>query len=325
MIVVTGAAGFIGSNVVAMLNEQGRDDVVVCDWLRQDGRWQNLRKRMFRNFLPPDELIDFLGKSTPEAVIHLGANSSTTASDGDEVMRVNFRFTLSLLDYCAAQGVSFIYASTAATYGDGSGGFVDDDSLVALKKLRPLNLYGWSKHLIDQIVAERVEKGLPLPPKCIGLKYFNVYGQNEYHKADMISVVGKSYGAAVRGEVVDLFKSHRSDYDDGGQLRDFIYVDDVAAVTVWFLNHGPSHGIFNVGTGLAATFREFAEALFAAVGQVPRIRYRPMPERLQERYQYFTQASIEKLRQAGYKAPFSTVATGVERYVSYLRSSDPYR
>ena len=324
MIVVTGAAGFIGSNVVAALNERGRDDLVLCDRVGQDLRWQNLRKRTFRDLVPPDQLLPHLSRQRPEAIVHLGANSSTTTRDADEIMRVNFRFTLDLIDFCAREGVKLVYASSAATYGDGENGFVDDGSLAALKKLRPLNLYGWSKHLIDKIVAERREKGLPLPPKCIGLKYFNVYGQNEYHKGSMVSVVGKNYARAASGEAVELFKSHRGGYDDGEQSRDFIYVDDAVAVTLWMIENGPAHGVFNVGVGVAASFRALVEALFAAIKREPNIRFAPMPEALRDRYQYYSRASLANLRAAGYTGRFTPVSEGVARYVEYLRSADPY-
>ncbi|MBV9290297.1 MAG: ADP-glyceromanno-heptose 6-epimerase [Hyphomicrobiales bacterium] len=325
MIVVTGAAGFIGSNVVAMLNEQGRDDLVLCDRLGQDLRWQNLRKRTFRDFVPPDQLLPYLGRRRPEAIVHLGANSSTTTTDAEELMRGNFRFTLDLIDYCTREGVRLVYASSAATYGDGENGFVDDGSLAALKKLRPLNLYGWSKHLIDKIVAERREKGLPLPPKCIGLKYFNVYGQNEYHKGAMISVVGRNYARAAAGEPVELFKSCREGFADGEQSRDFIYVDDAVAVTVWMMDSGPAHGLFNVGVGAAASFRALVEALFAAVGREPNIRFVPMPEALRDRYQYYSRAALDNLRATGYGGAFAPVAEGVANYVKYLKSVDRYR
>ena len=325
MIVVTGAAGFIGSNLVWALNEAGRDDVVVCDWLGKDQRWLNLRKRMFRDFVFPENLIDFCRREKPEAILHMGANSSTTASDGDEILRVNSKFTLALIDHCAAAGASLIYASSAATYGEGENGFVDDDSLAALKRLRPLNLYGWSKHLVDLVVAERREKRLPLPPKCVGLKYFNVYGPNEYHKAAMMSVVGKVYETAAQGGDVELFKSHRVGVEDGGQRRDFVSVDDVVKTTLWFLDHGPAHGLFNVGAGRATTFSAFVEALFKAMGKPPRIRYVPMPEALRERYQYFTEASLANLRCAGYSAPFATVDEGVAAYVGYLAGADRWR
>ena len=325
MIVVTGAAGFIGSNIVAALNELGRDDLVICDRLGQDLRWQNLRKRTFRDFVPVAQLLAQLGRIRPEAILHLGANSSTTTTDGDELMRVNFKYTLDLVDYCAREEVKLVYASSAATYGDGENGFDDDDSLAALKRLRPLNLYGWSKHLIDKIVAERREKKLPLPPKCVGLKYFNVYGQNEYHKGGMISVVGKNYARVAADETVELFKSHREGYADGEQSRDFIYVDDAVAVTLWVMDNGPAHGVFNVGTGVAASFRALVEALFKAVEREPNIRYVPMPEALRDRYQYFSCASLGNLRAAGYEGAFAPIAEGVARYVRYLKSTDPYR
>ena len=325
MIVVTGAAGFIGSNLVWALNEAGRDDVVVCDWLGKDERWLNLRKRMFRDFVFPENLIDFCRREKPEAILHMGANSSTTSSDGDEILRVNTKFTLALIDHCAAAGASLIYASSAATYGAGESGFVDDDRLAALKKLRPLNLYGWSKHLVDLIVAERREKGLPLPPKCVGLKFLNVYGPNEYHKGAMMSVVGKVYETAAQGGEVELFKSHRAGVEDGGQSRDFVSVDDVVKTTLWFLDHGPAHGLYNVGAGRATTFRAFVEALFKALGKPPRIRYVPTPESLRDRYQYFTEASLANLRRAGYAAPFATVEEGVAAYVGRLGGDDRWR
>jgi ADP-L-glycero-D-manno-heptose 6-epimerase len=240
-------------------------------------------------------------------------------------MRVNFKYTLNLIDYCTREGVKLIYASSAATYGDGENGFDDDGSLEALKKLRPLNLYGWSKHLIDKIVAERREKNLPLPPKCIGLKYFNVYGQNEYHKGGMISIVGKNFARATAGEAVELFKSHREGYADGEQSRDFVYIDDAVAVTLWLMDNGPEHGVFNVGAGCTVSFRELVEALFKAIGRKPNIRYVPMPDALRERYQYFSCASLGNLRAAGYKGTFAPVTDGVTRYVRYLESADPYR
>jgi ADP-L-glycero-D-manno-heptose 6-epimerase len=326
MIVVTGAAGFIGSNVVAALNDKGRNDIVVCDWLGHDERWQNLRKRMFRDYVFPDRLMDFLRDAgRVDAVIHMGANSSTTATDGDAIVRTNFQASLALLDWCADRKVPLIYASSAATYGDGANGFADGLSFAALRDLRPLNLYGWSKHQFDLVFAERVEKSLPLPPKCIGLKFFNVFGQNEYHKGDMMSVVAKNHATAAQGGEVRLFKSHRPDFSDGGQRRDFIYVDDVVDVILWCLEHGPRFGLFNVGTGRATSFNELLGALFAAVGQPTRVSYVDMPESLRDKYQYFTEAPIAALRAAGYIAPFTPVANAVARYVRYLSSPDRHR
>ncbi len=326
MILVTGAAGFIGSNIVAALNERGRNDLVACDWLGQDTRWLNLRKRMFRDYVFPNDLPTFLQQvEGVEAVIHMGANSSTTATDGDEIIRTNFQFSLRLLEWCSLRGVPLIYASSAATYGDGAKGFADGTSFAALRELRPLNLYGWSKHQFDLVFAERLARGLPLPPKCIGLKFFNVFGQNEYHKGDMMSVVAKNYAAAAAGGDVKLFKSHRDDFVDGGQKRDFVYIDDVVDVVLWCLEAGPRYGLFNVGTGSATSFRELIEALFSAVGREPKISYVPMPEGLRSKYQYFTEAPLESLRAAGYRAAFTPIGPAVASYVRYLSGGDRYR
>jgi ADP-L-glycero-D-manno-heptose 6-epimerase len=326
MILVTGAAGFIGSNVVAALNDAGRNDIALCDWLGRDEKWQNLRKRMFREFVFPEQLTDFLARTDKiEAVIHLGAISSTTSRDGDEMMRNNFQLSIALLDWCAARSVPLIYASSAATYGDGGNGFLDGLSLPELRRLRPLNLYGWSKHQFDLVVAERREAGLALPPKCIGLKFFNVFGPNEYHKGDMMSVVAKNFGVAAEGRDVKLFKSYRSDFPDGGQKRDFVYVGDAVNVILWALASGPDYGLFNVGSGRATSFRELLEALFAALRKEPRISYVPMPEDLRDRYQYFTEASLRSLIAAGYDKPFTPVALGVAQYVEYLSGVDRYR
>ena len=218
-----------------------------------------------------------------------------------------------------------VYASSAATYGDGSEGFDDGLSLTALRRLRPLNLYGWSKHQFDLILAERAELVLPLPPKCIGLKFFNVFGQNEYHKGDMMSVLAKNYDTVAGGDEVKLFKSHRNDYVDGGQKRDFVYVDDVVEVILWALEQGPPIGLFNVGTGQATPFKDLIEALFAAANREARIAYIPMPETLRGKYQYFTEAPLANLQAAGFRRPFTPMRHAVASYVRYLASEDRYR
>lgn len=326
MIVVTGAAGFIGSNVVAELNARGRNDVMACDWLREDDRWQNLRKSFFREFVFPPQLLSSLEHyQSVDAVIHMGANSSTTEVRGDEIVQTNLQASVALLEWCAARQVPFIYASSAATYGDGSAGFDDASDFEELRKLRPLNLYGWTKHQFDLVVAERRLSGLPLPPKCIGLKFFNVFGQNEYHKAQMMSVLAKNYEPVCNGSPVRLFKSHREGIADGEQRRDFVYVNDVVDVVLWSLELGPSYGIFNVGTGRPTSFRHLVEALFQAVGRSPNIEYVPMPEDLRVRYQYFTKASLTALRRAGYSGQFQSVEDSVAAYVRYLGSDDRYR
>jgi ADP-L-glycero-D-manno-heptose 6-epimerase len=326
MFLVTGGAGFIGSNVVASLNDTGYSDVVVNDTLGSDGKWRNLQKRQLADFIPPADLLGWLAGRKLDAVIHLGAISATTAVDGDEVIQNNFRLSLRLLDWCTATRTRFIYASSAATYGDGEAGFVDDGSPAALKKLRPMNLYGWSKHLFDLAIAERVTKGQPLPPQWAGLKFFNVYGPNEYHKGAMMSVLCKVFDEAKAGKPVRLFKSHRPGIADGDQRRDFIYVDDVTAVTRWLLETPQVCGLFNVGTGKAQSFREMIEAMFAALGRPPNIEYVDMPVSIRDTYQYFTQASVENLRRAGYNAGFTPLETAVRRYVGeFLNRADRYR
>ncbi|MBX6425204.1 MAG: ADP-glyceromanno-heptose 6-epimerase [Variibacter sp.] len=326
MLLVTGGAGFIGSNVVAALNDAGRTDVVVNDTLGNDGRWRNLQKRQLADVVPIGETLAWLEGRKLEAIIHLGANSDTTAQDGDSVVASNFRLSLALLDWCTKTGTRFIYASSAATYGDGSAGFEDDWSLPALRRLVPLNLYAWSKHQFDLVVAERAARGAPLPPQWVGLKLFNVFGPNEYHKGHMMSLVAKAFDRVREGHPMQLFRSHRPDIADGGEQRDFIYVDDVVAVILWLLASPSVSGIFNVGTGRARTFRDLAEALFAALGRKPHIEYIDMPESLRGRYQYFTQASTANLRRAGFNAGFTPLEDAVRHYVTrYLATSDRYR
>jgi ADP-L-glycero-D-manno-heptose 6-epimerase len=326
MLLVTGGAGFIGSNVVASLNEAGRSDVVVNDLLGSDGKWQNLRKRRLADVVPPADLFRWLDGRRLDAVIHMGAISDTTARDGDAVVDNNFRLSLRLLDWCAETRTPLIYASSAATYGDGAQGFADDNSPAALARLKPLNLYGWSKHLFDLAVIERVRAGLKLPPQWAGLKFFNVFGPNEYHKGEMMSLVAKRFDDARAGRPVALFRSHRDGIADGEQRRDFIYVDDAVGVVRWLVDTPKVCGIFNVGTGKAESFRDLITALFAALGRAPDIKYIDMPAAIRDSYQYVTQASVENLRRAGYNAGFTPLADAVKRYVvSHLDTADRYR
>ena len=326
MLLVTGGAGFIGSNVVAGLNAAGLTDVVVNDRLRSDGKWRNLQKRQLADLIPPSELSDWLEGRKLDALIHLGAISSTTAIDGDQVIENNFRLSLRLLDWCTITRTPFIYASSAATYGDGEEGFADDNALSALAKLKPMNLYGWSKHLFDLALLARAAKNQPLPPQWVGLKFFNVFGPNEYHKGDMMSVLCKVFDRAKAGAPVRLFKSHRPGIADGDQRRDFIYVDDVIAVVRWLLATPSVNGLFNVGTGEAQSFRQMIEAMFAALGRAPKIEYIDMPAAIRDNYQYFTEASMENLHRAGYNAGFTPLVTAVRRYVAdFLDRPDRYR
>ena len=326
MLLVTGGAGFIGSNVVAGLNEAGRSDIVVNDTLGKDGKWRNLQKRQLADFVPPAELHAWLAGRKLDAVIHLGAISETTARDGDAVIETNFRLSLALLDWCTDTSTPFIYASSAATYGAGEQSFSDDARPEALKELRPLNLYGWSKHLFDLAVVARAANREKLPPQWVGLKFFNVFGPNEYHKGEMMSLIAKRFDEAKGGKAVRLFKSHREGIADGDQRRDFIYVDDAVAVVRWLLASPAVSGIYNVGTGKARSFRDLMSAMFGALGRHPNIEYVAMPDTVRDSYQYFTEATVDRLRAAGYNAGFTPLEEAVKRYVgSYLDRADRFR
>jgi ADP-L-glycero-D-manno-heptose 6-epimerase len=325
MLLVTGGAGFIGSNVVAGLNEAGRADIAVCDELGTGDKWRNIAKRQLADIVAPQALAPWLDQRKLDAVIHLGAISDTTATDADRVVETNFRLSLRLLDWCTKNRTPFIYASSAATYGAGTDGFDDDWSPAALRRFKPMNLYGWSKHLFDLALVERVRQGTPLPPQWAGLKFFNVFGPNEYHKGEMMSLVAKRFEDARNGKPVRLFKSHRDGIADGEQKRDFVYVDDAVAVVRWLLETPAVSGIYNVGTGVARSFRDLVVAMFRALGKPANIEYIDMPHAIRNQYQYFTQAQIENLRRAGYNAGFMPLEDAVTRYVTrYLNSADRY-
>jgi ADP-L-glycero-D-manno-heptose 6-epimerase len=318
MIVVTGGAGFIGSNLVAALQDRGTaGGIVVCDRLGRDGKWRTLAGCELAAWVEPDQLLPFLAdhRGRIEALVHLGAVSSTTETDVDLIVRINFGLTMRLWDWCAAGGVRLIYASSAATYGDGAAGFDDDGSPAALARLRPLNAYGWSKHLTDRRIARIIAEGGPPPPQWAGLKFFNVYGPNEAHKGAQRSVVPQIWRQVRSGRAARLFRSYRPDVPDGEQRRDFVWVGDVAAVMLWLLDHPEVSGLFNVGSGRARSFNDLALAVFAALGREPRIEHVEMPAELRDRYQYFTEAPINRLRRAGYDAPMTTLEEGIRRYV----------
>jgi ADP-L-glycero-D-manno-heptose 6-epimerase len=322
MILVTGGAGFIGSNIVASLCGAGQD-VVVCDWLGTGDKWRNLAKHDIVDLVPPERLFDWLPDRL-QAVVHMGAISSTTERDGDALWRNNVETSMRLWRHCAQHRLPLVYASSAATYGDGSVGFDDAGDRQSLLRLRPLNGYGWSKLVFDRQAARAVAAG-EAPPRWAGLRFFNVYGPNEYHKDDMRSVVAKNVATARSGGAVTLFRSHRPDIADGEQARDFVYVKDCVEVVLWLLQHD-GNGLFNVGTGQARTFLDLVTALFAALGREPNIRFVDMPEAIRERYQYHTQARMERLRAAGYDRPFTSLEDGVTDYVTgYLVNDDPYR
>lgn len=328
MIVITGGAGFIGSNLVAALEERGHTELAVSDRLGRSEKWRNLAKRELAALFDPDRLFAFLHEHRGEidVIFHLGAVTSTTETDGDLFVRDNLMLSLDLWHWCAATGTRLIYASSAATYGDGGQGFDDDSRSEALAKLRPLNAYGWSKHAVDRRAVRLAARGGPAPPQWAGLKFFNAYGPNEYHKGDMASVVSRLYPSVLAGEPARLFRSHHPDYPDGGQLRDFVWVGDCVDVMLWLLDTPAVSGLFNVGSGRARTWLDLAHAVFAAAGRPPRIEFVDMPEALRDKYQYFTEARMDRLRASGYDRPSTGLEDGVLTYCRhYLGAADPYR
>jgi len=327
MYLVTGGAGFIGSNIVAQLS-QGGSEVIVCDWMRSDERWRNLAKHEIAGIIAPPNLRAWLRgpHERISAAVHMGAISTTTEAKVDQLAECNIRATLELLDWCTESQTPLIYASSAATYGDGGAGFDDEFTPSALAKLQPLNAYGWSKHVVDRRIARLREQGKPVPPQCVGLKFFNVYGPNEYHKGDMQSVIARNARKIVTGESLRLFRSNHPDYVDGGQLRDFIYVKDCVDIVLWLLQNPEVSGLFNVGSGKARSWRDLAHAMFTALDRAPAIEYIDMPAQLKDKYQYFTEAKINRLRAAGYAKPFTELEAGVSDYIrEYLAHDDPYR
>jgi len=315
LIVVTGAAGFIGRNIVAELNSRGVTDILLVDTLGTDEKWRNLVGLRYEEIASPAEFLRQIENNRTgdiDAILHMGACSSTTERDADLLLENNYHYTRTLCEWSLRKNVRFIYASSAATYGDGGLGYNDADEVTPL--LRPLNMYGYSKHIFDLWALKHGHL-----KSIAGLKYFNVYGPHEDHKGDMRSVVNKSYGQILREGKVQLFKSYKQEYADGEQMRDFLYVKDAVAVTLHFLNHRSVNGLFNCGTGEARTWKALATAVFTAMGREPKIEFIPMPESLRSQYQYFSEASVTKLRAAGYTAPFRDLEDGVWDYVqSYL-------
>ena len=313
--IVTGAAGFIGRNVVQELNTRGFENILLVDRLGDTDKWKNLVGLRYDDFLDKDDFRRSLTRRRCrdlKAVFHLGACSATTERDADYLLDNNYRYTRDVCEWCLTEEVKFVYASSAATYGDGTLGYGDDDAKTPMYE--PLNMYGYSKHMFDLWALQQ-----GLFDKISGLKYFNVYGPFEDHKDDMRSVVNKAYGQIMDTGEVTLFKSHKPDYADGEQKRDFIYVKDAVDVTLWLGEEGSPSGLFNCGTGEARTWIDLVSATFAALGKEPTIRFADMPKHLQGKYQYFTEAEMGKLRSAGYKRPFYTLEDGINDYVqNYL-------
>jgi len=317
-IIVTGGAGFIGSCIVRALNESQYEDIIIVDNVSTSEKWLNLNGKKYTAYINKASLwekIDSLEGVTH--VIHMGACSSTTEGDFDYLWENNVEFSKRLFDYCVKQGASFIYASSAATYGGGERGFSDR----SIDGLFPLNRYGYSKHVFDLWVEKQETK----PRQCVGLKFFNVYGPNEYHKAGMFSMVYQGYWQIAKMGQIKLFKSNVAGIDHGEQKRDFLYVKDICSLVLWLIKNEGVSGLFNVGTGVARSFNDLARAIFSALDKEPKITYIDMPAGLEKQYQYYTEASIEKLREAGYSKSFYSLEDGVKDYVkNYLTGEARY-
>lgn len=321
MIVITGGAGFIGSNLVKALNDAGETDILIVDRLGTSEKWRNLIDLDFHDYEHKDQFMAKAEKGlfnhSVKAIVHLGACSSTTELNADYLMDNNFEYSKRLAHVFAAKpGLRFVYASSAATYGDGACGYSDEDEVGKL--LKPLNMYGYSKQLFDLWAMNT-----GFIKHSVGLKYFNVFGPNEYHKADMRSVAIRAYFQVRESGKVRLFKSYREEYSDGEQLRDFIYVKDAVKVTMFFLENPDIHGIFNVGTGRPSSFNQLAGAVFSAMGMEPNIEYIEMPEGLEKRYQYYTCADTSKLISAGFDGKFMELMDSVRDYVQGHLDNDP--
>ena len=323
MIIITGGAGFIGSAMLWELNRNGEENIIVVDDLGSTTteKWRNLSGLNFTDFISKDLFPDLLDRNALKgisAIIHMGANSSTTETDADHLLTNNFGYSKKIASFCMAHDVRLLYASSAATYGDGSNGYTD--KIDGLNVLRPLNMYGYSKHLFDRWAVKQ-----HILDKVAGLKFFNVYGPNEYHKGDMSSVVYKAFHQILEKGSLSLFESHRPGYQAGEQLRDFIYVRDCTRIMAWMLENPSVTGLYNVGTGTARSFNDLANATFSALDRQPAINYIPMPETLRDKYQYYTCADISKLRSAGFNSAFTPIEDGIREYVQhYLSSDNPY-
>ena len=322
MYIVTGGAGFIGSAMVWKLNTMGIDDILVVDNLSTSEKWNNLVGLKYADYLHRDQFLKFIledeDRFETQAVIHMGACSSTTELDADFLMENNYRYTQYVCRHCVKHGARFVNASSAATYGNGEFGFDDDHE--GIDQLRPLNMYGYSKQLFDLWA-----KSAGLLDQVVCLKFFNVYGPNEYHKDDMKSVICKAHKQILQTGKLKLFKSYRDDYPHGGQKRDFVYIKDCVDIMAWFLEHPEANGIFNIGTGTARTWNDLANAVFAAMGKGPVIEYIEMPETIRDKYQYFTQANMAKLAAAGCDVKMTSLEDGAADYVrNYLAGDNPY-
>jgi len=320
MIVVTGGAGFIGSAIVWRLNQLGTDDILIVDELGLDDKWKKLPSLKFADYMNKWEFLEQIESGFDfdiESIVHMGANSSTTEKDADHLIENNYEYTKSLATYSIERDIRFVYASSAATYGDGSLGFRDNED--ELQNLRPLNMYGYSKQLFDLWAVRN-----NMMDKIACIKYFNVYGPNEYHKGDMRSVVSKAFDQINSTGKVRLFKSEHPDYKDGEQKRDFIYIKDAVDMTLFLLTNKNKNGIFNCGSGKARTWNDLVSAIFNAIGKPVNIEYIDLPRAIAKKYQYFTEADLSKIKKAGYNQPLLSLEEGVADYIKNYLIIDQY-
>lgn len=322
MILVTGAAGFIGSNMVASLNKQGYNKIIICDWLDHKSKKKNIQKLNYEKIISPENLITYLNhKNNIDIIIHMGANSSTTENNFRLMYNINTRFSRNIWKWCTKNKVRLIYASSAATYGDGTRGFNDSET----EKYKPLNVYGLSKYLFDRYVIKQAKNNI-CPPQWVGIKFFNVYGPNEYHKGKMQSVVKHALDQYKESGKVKLFKSYNNKYSDGEQTRDFIYVNDCITLINWLLENKNISGLFNCGTSIERSFDDLVKAMFKAINVAPCIEYINMPNNIKNQYQYFTKANMNKIKNRGYNIQSTSLEEGVYDYVTnYLLSDDKYK
>ena len=328
MYVITGGAGFIGSNLAAEIEDRDLGEIVIVDRLRDGDKWRNIAKRSLRNIVFPEKMFSYLNAHAGEvdAVIHFGSMSSPMENHVDVLVDANIHLTDKLFRWCTDHQIPFLYASTAGVYGDGSLGFKDDDSNEALSKLRPLSPLAWTKLFTDRKIVDLADRDLPVPPQWIGFRFFNLYGPNEYHKTRHQSIVPLIHSSIKSGKLFPLFKSENPAYKDGDQMRDFMWIEDCVDVILWFLEHPEISGIFNVGTGQARTYADVLRAVYAAMDEKPEMDFIDLPADIKGKYQYFTQADIRKLRNAGYTKPFTSLEEGVAKYVKdYLNTQDIYR
>ena len=320
-ILLTGAAGFIGSYLLGYLNTKGHQNIIIVDDFSEEDKWFNFDSKQFVAKIEREELFNWLRSNDPKIdfVFHLGARTDTTEFDYSIHEKLNVEYSKKIWHYCTGKSIPLVYASSAATYGSGELGYKDDHDLP--EKLHPLNPYGISKNEFDKWVLKQAAH----PPFWAGLKFFNVYGPNEYHKGRMASMIFHGFNQIKKTGKVKLFKSHKPEFKDGGQLRDFIYVEDVAKVCYWLMNNSIESGLYNLGTGNARTFDDLANVTFAAMGKEPVIEYIDMPEDIREKYQYFTEADMSKLRSVGYVSDFYSLEDGVNDYVTnFLRRKNYY-